>query len=80
MIDLETGWFETVQYKNKQSHTIANLVYQTWLCIYPRPTIITYNWGNEFLGHTFNNYLIKKYYGIKFTCGFAVVIHLNLIP
>ena len=51
MIDTETGWFERIQYNNKQSDTRANLLEQTWLCRYPKPTIITYNRGNEFLGH-----------------------------
>ena len=35
------------------------------LCRYTRPTIITYDRGNEFLGHAFKNYLIKTEYGIK---------------
>ena len=51
MIDPTTGWLEIVQYNNKEDATIENLVEQTWLCRYPRPKIITYDRGNEFLGH-----------------------------
>ena len=67
MIGLSTGCFEILQYNDKQASTITNLVEQTWLCKYPCPTIITYDWGNEFLGHTFKND-IKKIYGIKAKC------------
>ena len=68
MIDPATGWFEIVWYNDKQAATIANLVAQTWLCRYPGPTIITYDWLNEFLGHAFKNDLIKNEYGIKAKC------------
>ena len=67
-IDPEIGWIEIVQYNNKQAATIANLVDKTWLCRYPRPTIITYNRGNYFLVHTFKNNLIETKYGIKANC------------
>ena len=60
MIDPATGWFEIVQYNYKQAATIANLVEQMWLCIYTRPTIITYDCGNEFIVHLFRNNLIDK--------------------
>ena len=60
MIDPENGWFKIVCYNEKQSSTIANLVKQTWLCRYPHPTIITYDRGNEFLGHAFKNDLIER--------------------
>ena len=53
MIDPETGRFEIVRYNEKYTATIANLVEQTWLCRYPCPTIITYDQGNEFMGHAF---------------------------
>ena len=59
-IEPATGWFEIVQYKDKNAATIENLVEQTWLCGYPLPKIINYDQGNEFLGHAFKNYLIKK--------------------
>ena len=39
MIDPKTGWFGIVKYNDKQSSTISNLVEQTWLCRYSRPTI-----------------------------------------
>ena len=39
-----------------------------WLYRYPRPTIITYDRGNEFFGHAFKNNLIKNEYGIKAKC------------
>ena len=68
MVDSEIGWFLIVQYNDKQSNTIANLVYQTWFCRYPRPTIITYDQGNKFLGHAFKNDLIKIEYVIKAKC------------
>ena len=60
MIDPVTGWFEIVQYNDKQVTTIANLVEQAWPCRYLRPTIIMYGPGNEFLGHMFKNDLIQK--------------------
>ena len=53
MIDSTTGWFVIVQYNDKQASTLANVVKKTWLFRYPRPTIINYNRGNEFLGHAF---------------------------
>ena len=53
MIDPETGWSKITKYNNKQTDTITNLLYQMWLCRYPRRTIITYYCGNEFLGHEF---------------------------
>ena len=52
MIDPSTGWFEKGRYNDKQAATIENLVHQTWLSGYPQPTIITYDQGNELLGHT----------------------------
>ena len=52
MIYPATGCFEIIQYKYKYAYTITNLVEQTWLCRYPRPTIINYDHRNDFLGHT----------------------------
>ena len=60
MINPANGWFEILQYNDKQTATIANLVKKTWLCRYPTSSIITYNQGNEFLGHAFKNDLIIK--------------------
>ena len=68
MLVLETGWFEIVQYNDKQADTIANLIEKKWLFRYPPPTIITYYRVNEFLGRAFNNDLIKTEYGIKTKC------------
>ena len=65
MIKPATGWSEILRYNNKQADKITNPVDQTWLYRYPSPTIITYNWGNEFLDHAFKNDLIKNEYGIK---------------
>ena len=79
VIDLSTGWFEMVQYNYKQSDTLANLVEQTWLCQYPRPTIIAYNRGNEFLGRAFKNNLIKNRYGIKAKCATTANPQVNSI-
>ena len=64
MIDPATGWFEIVQYLDKKAITIANLVEQTWLARYPRPTVITYDQGTEFVGHEFQHTMAKEY-GIK---------------
>ena len=36
--------------------------------IYPCPTIIAYDQGNEFLGHALKNDLIEIEYGIKSKC------------
>ena len=65
MIEPATGWLEIVQYNYKHAATIANLVEQLWLCRYPRPTIITYNFRNEFLGHEFKNDIIKNEYVLR---------------
>ena len=68
MIDPESGWFEILKYNDKHAATIENLVDQTWLCRYPRPTRIIYDRGNEFLGHALKNDLIEKEHGIKANC------------
>ena len=68
MIDPATGWFEIVRYNDKQADTIANILEKTWLCRYPHRTIITYDRGNEFLGHAFKNDVIEREYGIKAKC------------
>ena len=51
MIDPVTVWFEIVQYDDKISITIANLVETTWLSRYPGPIKITYDQGKAFIGH-----------------------------
>ena len=65
MIEPATRWFEILKYNEKRAATISNLVEKTWLCRYPRPTIIMHDRVNEFLGHTFKNDLIENDYGIK---------------
>ena len=60
MIELEIGWSEIVQYNENKAVTIANLVEQTWLCIYSLPTIIMSDPRNYFLFHAFENNIIEK--------------------
>ena len=63
MIDPATGWFEIVQVKNKESHTVAEIVEQAWLCRYPWPTTIILDRGSEFMGEF--SRMIREDYGIK---------------
>ena len=69
MIEPVTGWFEVTQYSNKKATTITNLAETTWLVRYPWPVEITYDRGEEFLGHKFKNRLIENEYGIKTKTG-----------
>ena len=64
MIDPATGWFEVVQYDDKQSDTIADLTEQQWLSRYPWPQLVTYDRGSEFIGKEFQD-MIRTDYGIK---------------
>jgi transposase InsO family protein len=64
MIDPATGWFEIVAYDDKRAITVANMLEQTWLCRYPRPSLITYDRGSEFIGTGFRT-TVKNEYGIK---------------
>ena len=50
MVDPTTRWFKIIKYRDKSESTIENIVDQTWLCRYPRPTIFTSDIRNEFLG------------------------------
>ena len=43
MVDTVIGWFEITQYDNKHVISIADLVENMWLDIYPRPMEITCN-------------------------------------
>ena len=43
MIYLATGWFEMVQYNNRQDYKIENMVEQTWLCRFTCITVIRYD-------------------------------------
>jgi hypothetical protein len=65
MIDPATSWFEIVQYDDKKSMTVANIVENTWLTRYPRPDICTVDRGSEFIGHAFKKELMDSEYGIK---------------
>ena len=40
------------------------MVETTWLSRFPRPTEITYDQGEEFIGHDFKKPLIEMEYGI----------------
>ena len=64
MIDPATGWFEIAEYNDKYAITIANLFEQQWLSRYPRPSLVTYDRGSEFIGSDFRN-TCKNEYGIK---------------
>mgnify|MGYP002063500018 FL=1 len=64
MIDPATGWFEIVEYNDKKSITIANLMEMTWLSRYPRPSLIQYDQGSEFIGNDFRS-TCQNEYGIK---------------
>ena len=46
IIDPETGWFEIIEYNNKQLISIDNLVETTWMSTYHRPIEITYGQGS----------------------------------
>ena len=59
-----TRQFEVVQYDDKRTTTITNLVETMWLSRYPRPREITYDQGKEFIGHGFRKSLIEYEYKI----------------
>ena len=64
MIDPATGWFEIVQYNDKQAYTIYHLVEKLWLCRYPKPIIIMYCCTNIFLVYVLKNDLSENSSGI----------------
>ena len=64
MIDPATGWFEIHEYDDKRAITVANIVEQQWLSRYPRPDLITYDRGPEFMGTEFKK-MVEDEYGIK---------------
>ena len=64
MIDPATGWFEIAEYDDKRAISIANIFEQVWLSRYLRPSLITFDRGNEFIGDKFKN-TCKKEHGIK---------------
>ena len=53
-------WFEIMEYDDKRTISIANLVEIMWLYRYPRPMKMTYDQGSEFIGHEFSKSLIKE--------------------
>ena len=63
MIDPAMGWFEIVEFNDKQSITIASLVEKHWLCRYPWPQLITYDCSSRFIGKDFKE-MIKRDYNI----------------
>ena len=60
MIDPATGWFDK-QYDDKKSITVANIVEHEWLARYPRPYLITLDWGSEFIGQDFHDMCVNDY-------------------
>ena len=63
MIDPATGWFEIKQISNKEAHTVAEAVEQTWLSRYPWPTQVIFDRGSEFMGEF--SRMIKEDYGLR---------------
>ena len=62
MIDLATGWFEVREIDTKHAYNVANAVELAWLTRYPRPNIITYDKGTEFLAEFAK--MVKNDYGL----------------
>ena len=48
MIDPVTGWFEMIEIKDKNAHTVANAVETTWLTHHPWATQMIFDRGTEF--------------------------------
>ena len=63
MIDPATGWFEMCQLPNKEPSTVANLVEQHWLTRYPRPSVVSFDKGTEFMAEFAE--MVANDYGIK---------------
>jgi hypothetical protein len=63
MIDPATGWFEMRQISSKHAYVVANEVELAWLTRYPRPSIITYDRGSEFMAEFAT--MVKQDYGIR---------------
>ena len=64
MIDPASGWFKIHHYNDKRAITVANIAEQEWPSRYPWPTQITFDRGNEFIGHAFRHTIMHNY-GIK---------------
>jgi transposase InsO family protein len=63
MIDPATGWFEMREISNKKADYIANVVEQAWLTRYPKPEMILFDQGKEFMAEFAS--MVKNDYGIK---------------
>jgi len=63
MIDPVTGWFEMKQISNKEAHTVAEAVEQTWLARYPWLTQVILDRGREFMGEFTR--MLKEDYGLR---------------
>jgi hypothetical protein len=63
MIDPATSWFEIKQVQNREAHTVASVVEQTWLTRYPWPSIVVFDKGTEFMGDFAR--MVAKDYGIE---------------
>ena len=61
LIDPATSWFEIVEFDDKRSDTVANLVEQTWLCRYPWPEKCIFDHGSEFIGQEFQELMTEEY-------------------
>ena len=64
LIDPATSWFEILQFEDKQAKNIVELVNQVWLSRYPRPQLMTYDNGTEFIGRDFRITMAHTF-GIK---------------
>jgi hypothetical protein len=62
MIDPATGWFEVREIDTKHAYNVAEAVELAWLTRYPRPNIITYDKGTEFLAEFAK--MVKNDYGL----------------
>jgi transposase InsO family protein len=62
MIDPATSWLEIREIKNKEASTIANIVEQTWLTRYPKPQVLNFDRGSEFMAEFAE--MITNDYGI----------------
>jgi RNase H-like domain found in reverse transcriptase/Reverse transcriptase (RNA-dependent DNA polymerase)/Integrase zinc binding domain/Retroviral aspartyl protease len=62
MIDPATGWLEIKEIPNKKAITIAETVEQVWLTRYPKPQVLNFDRGSEFMAEFAE--MITNDYGI----------------
>lgn len=62
MIDPATGWLEIKEIPNKEASTIAETVEQVWLTRYPKPQVLNFDRGTEFMAEFAE--MITNDYGI----------------